>query len=92
MERWMKHLAAAGVLAACLAVPSLGLANETVNINAASAAELAAAIPGVGATRAEAIVADRTEHGPFKSVDDLALVSGIGPRILDEARAKLRTE
>lgn len=36
-------------------------------------------LPGVGPATAEAIVAYREEHGPFRSVDDLLDVPGIGP-------------
>ena len=52
-----------------------------VNINTATAEELQA-LPGIGRTRAEAIVAYREEHGPFTYVEDLRGVSGIGEGIL----------
>lgn len=52
-----------------------------ININTASAEELQA-LPGIGETRAEAIVAYREEHGPFTYVEDLRGVSGIGEGIL----------
>lgn len=52
-----------------------------VNINTASAEELQT-LPGIGKTRAEAIVAYREEHGPFTFVEDLRGVSGIGEGIL----------
>jgi competence protein ComEA len=45
-----------------------------VNINTADAAAITGAhIKGIGKKRAEAIVAYRQQHGPFKSVDDLNL-------------------
>jgi len=50
-----------------------------VNINAASAAELAL-LPGIGPVRAERIVRYREEHGDFASVDDLARVPGLGAK------------
>lgn len=53
-----------------------------ININTASAEELQA-LPGIGKTRAEAIVAYREEHGPFTYVEDLRGVSGIGEGILE---------
>jgi competence protein ComEA len=62
---------------------------EPVNINTADAATLATALEGIGASRAEAIVAYRTEHGPFQSVDDLAQVQGIGEKILEANRGNL---
>lgn len=49
-----------------------------VNVNAASASELQS-LPGVGATKATAIVQDRTANGPFASCNDLVRVVGIGP-------------
>lgn len=52
-----------------------------ININTATAEELQA-LPGIGKTRAEAIVAYREEHGPFIYVEDLRAVSGIGEGIL----------
>jgi len=42
------------------------------------------AIPGVGASTAAAIVADRTSNGPFYEIDDLRRVRGIGPSALAE--------
>ncbi|QRY84042.1 ComEA family DNA-binding protein [Tsukamurella tyrosinosolvens] len=49
----------------------------TVNINTASATELDR-LPGVGAATAAAIIAYRDKNGPFRTVDDLGKVSGIG--------------
>ncbi|MCS3781997.1 ComEA family DNA-binding protein [Tsukamurella ocularis] len=49
----------------------------TVNINTANATELDR-LPGVGAATAAAIIAYRDKNGPFRTVDDLGKVSGIG--------------
>lgn len=49
----------------------------TVNINTANATELDR-LPGVGAATAAAIIAYRDTNGPFRTVDDLGKVSGIG--------------
>jgi competence protein ComEA len=62
----------------------------TVNINTADAATLAAALDGVGAARAKAIVEYREAHGPFRSVDDLAQVKGIGEHVVDANRSRLK--
>ena len=62
---------------------------EPVNINTADAATLAAGLQGVGMSKAAAIVAYRTEHGPFHSVDDLVQVKGIGDKLLEANRANL---
>jgi competence protein ComEA len=60
-----------------------------ININTASADQIAEAMVGVGASKAEAIITFRKEHGPFKSVDDLALVKGIGEKTVEKNRANL---
>lgn len=60
-----------------------------VDINTADAAALAQAIKGVGTKRADAIVAYRKEHGPFKSVDELAKVPGIGAKVVEENRQNI---
>ncbi len=58
--------------------------SEPVNINKASAAEIAKALNGVGMSKAEAIIKDREANGPFKSADDLARVKGIGTATLSK--------
>jgi competence protein ComEA len=71
----------------CLAV---GTANaEVVDVNSADAVSIAANVIGIGPAKAEAIVAYREANGPFKSVDDLLLVKGIGSATLDNIRDKL---
>jgi competence protein ComEA len=50
-----------------------------VNVNTANAQQIAKALNGVGIKKAEAIVAYRTQNGPFKSTADLMKVKGIGP-------------
>ncbi len=49
-----------------------------VNINTASAAELAKYLPGIGPTTAARIIAYRTQHGTFSRIEDLMKVKGIG--------------
>jgi len=63
-----------------------------VNVNTADAATLARELKGIGIKRAEAIVAYRQKHGPFKSVDELALVKGIGPAAISKNRELIRTD
>ena len=41
-------------------------------------------LPGIGETRAKAIVVYRAEHGPFRYVEELLSVPGIGEGILNE--------
>jgi competence protein ComEA len=58
-----------------------------ISINSSSAGELEA-LPGVGPVLAARIVAHRESHGPFRSIDDLGDVSGIGPSILGQIRGQ----
>ncbi|MFC4819328.1 ComEA family DNA-binding protein [Dokdonella ginsengisoli] len=63
-----------------LALPALAWAQ--VDLNRADAKMLAEAMTGVGLTKAEAIVAYRDAHGPFRSIDELAKVKGIGAKTI----------
>jgi len=78
---------------AMLAVALLGFAAAAgaapVNVNTANADALAANLEGVGPSLARAIIADRTEHGPYKSAADLARVKGIGPKVIERNRASI---
>jgi competence protein ComEA len=53
-----------------------------VDINHATAEELDA-LPGVGPSTAAKIVSEREANGPYKSVEDLMRVPGIGAKKLD---------
>jgi len=64
----------------------------TVNINTADAATLANSLKGVGTSRAEEIVRYREAYGPFKSVDELTDVKGIGKSTLEGNRAIITLE
>lgn len=68
---------------------SASAAAGPVDLNAADAAALDA-LPGIGPVLAERIVAWRTEHGRFASVDELGEVNGIGPAILADLRDLVR--
>lgn len=67
-------------------------APATVNINKADAGTMAAALKGVGNSRATEIVRHREAYGPFTSVDELAEVKGIGQSTLDDNRALITLE
>jgi competence protein ComEA len=49
---------------------------QTVNINTATAEQLDA-LPGIGPTKAQAIIDYRNEHGRFNSIEDIQNVKGI---------------
>jgi competence protein ComEA len=60
-----------------------------VDLNAATMAELDA-LPGIGPATAQAILTYRERNGPFRTVDDLGEVQGIGPARLDALRDLVR--
>lgn len=62
-----------------------------INLNRATAAELEA-LPGIGPTRAAAIVEYRQRQGEFKTVEDLVKVRGIGPTTLQGLRDLVTVE
>ena len=62
-------------------VPDKAAPGEQLNLNPATAEELQR-LPGIGESRARAIVADREENGPFRIPEDLTRVAGIGEGIL----------
>lgn len=79
-------------LALCLAFALPALAATPVNVNTADAQTIAASLDGVGMSKAEAIVAYRKAHGPFKNVDDLGKVKGIGAKTLSRNRDAIRLD
>ena len=62
-----------------------------VNVNTADAATLANELKGIGLKRAQTIVDYRAKHGPFKS-DELALIKGIGPKVIQKNRADIKLD
>ena len=69
----------AGGLLAARPLRDLPAVACALDLNRASVAELMA-LPGVGRVRAEAIVLHRVRRGPFRTLDELAGVDGIGPK------------
>ena len=69
-------------------VTQLGLAPgaaAAVNINSATKEQLES-LDGIGPVKAQAIVDHRKAHGPFKTVDDLRNVKGIGTKRMEKLR------
>jgi len=58
-----------------------------VDLNTASVEELQA-VKGVGASKAEAIVQHRKQHGPFKRVEELDDVKGFGKKTVERLRSE----
>jgi competence protein ComEA len=63
--------------------------SSPVDINSATAEQLDA-LPGIGPATAAAIIADRQANGPFRSVDDLGRVRGIGDAKLAQLRGLVK--
>jgi competence protein ComEA len=85
-EESMKKL----LLALIMWIAIYGIALAAVNINTATKEELTS-LKGIGDKRAQEIIDYRTKHGPFKSVDDLEKVPGIGPGIMKQIRSDVTT-
>ena len=85
MQRLYMALAFALLAQLSLSVPALA----AVNINTASQDEFVALHKGLGPAKAQAIIDYRKANGPFKSVDDLKHVKGIGAKRLEKLRPEL---
>ncbi len=97
-NRWSSRIAVLLALAVLVAVaPGTELlaadrsdtAGTPIDVNRATAKELTA-VPGIGETLAKRIVAFRDEHGPFRRVEDLMKVKGIGEKSLQKLRPHVR--
>ena len=86
MENIKRKILAALVI---LAAPAFAVAGP-VNVNTADAETISAELQGVGITKAIAIVEYRKANGPFKSVEDLTLVKGIGERTVEINRKNIQ--
>ena len=60
-----------------------------VNINTADASQLAAVLKGIGLKKAKAIIEYREKFGPFKSIDELTAVKGVGAKTIEKNRLKI---
>ena len=76
------------VLSALFATAALA-GVERVNINTADAATLDRVLNGIGPSKAEAIVLYRKANGPFRSIDQLASVKGIGLATIEKNRDRI---
>ncbi len=59
-------------------IPKYASTVKKINLNEATLSQLTHSFRGIGPKRAQAIIAYRQHHGPFKSVTELAEVKGIG--------------
>lgn len=63
--------------------PGSSTGDETIDLNTADTDQLEQ-LPGIGPVLAERIITYREEHGPFEAPEDLANVSGISTRMVEE--------
>ena len=77
------------LLAFLMCFASMAALADAVDINSADANTLSRVLKGVGPDKASAIIAYRKEHGPFKNVDQLAEVKGIGKKLLERNRDQI---
>jgi len=78
------------VLSAVLTVASFSVFAVPVNVNKADSALIADSLSGIGVKTAEKIVKYRDANGPFKQVDDLLLINGIGDKKLNKIRPDVK--
>jgi competence protein ComEA len=101
MFRMCLSIAAAGLLAAAQpnvasgaqqkparAAASKPALTSPININAASAGQLQG-LPGIGASTAARIVEYRQKNGPFKKIEELMNVRGIGEKSFLKLKAQI---
>jgi competence protein ComEA len=55
------------------------VSTETINLNTATVAQIAT-LPGIGAKTADLVVQYRTKNGPFKKIEEIMNVRGIGEK------------
>lgn len=65
--------------------PQEGETKNLVNINTSDESGLTT-LNGIGPSKAKAIIAYRTENGPFKTIDDLKNVTGIGEKTFESLK------
>ena len=98
MKRWTTWTC---LLVACLLLAWLSPVSQAdpagtekdsrININKASIEELVE-LPRVGEAVAKRIVLFREQNGPFKKVEDLKSVRGIGDKVFDQIRPSIRVD
>ena len=88
---WLRAFVLALPLALAAAPFAASALDGVVNLNTASAEELSL-LPGVGPSRARAIIELRQQRGGFKRIEDLLEVKGIGESSLAKLKPYLAVE
>ena len=72
------------------AVSMLGIA-ESVDLNTATAAEIAKQLHGIGSAKAQKIIEYRQQFGPIDTPEELLVIKGIGEKTLEKNRSRMIT-
>ena len=62
--------------------------SDKISLNKATKEQLLS-LPGIGESKANAIVAYRTEHGSFQKIEDIMNISGIKNGVFDKIKDKI---
>jgi len=74
------------LLLALSSISNPALSASPLDINTATAEQLAAVMVGVGNKKSQAIIQYREQNGAFNALDELIFVKGIGPSLLKKNR------
>jgi len=94
---WNVRILTLGLLVCAFAASLAGAAESgaqkptPIDLNKASEEQLMT-VPGIGEAIAKRIVTFRDEHGPFRRVEDLMRVKGIGEKSLERIRPYVKVE
>ena len=83
----MKHL----IFATVLSLMTLNASAEPVDLNTASAQEIAKSLNGIGLSKAKKIIEYRNRFGPIDTPEELLAIKGIGEKTLEKNRSKMMT-
>lgn len=83
----MKSIYLSAVLA--VSIFSAGINAAPVNINTASASDIAESLQGIGVSKARAIVNYRKQHGKFKNASEIVHVKGIGNSTFEKNKSDI---
>ena len=83
----MKHL----FFAIVLSLMTLNVFAEPVDLNTASAQEIAKSLNGIGLSKAKKIIEYRNQFGPIDTPEELLAIKGIGEKTLEKNRSKMIT-
>ncbi len=82
VSHWVWIMLVIGLL---VSSPTYALGADKVNINSATVEQLEA-LPHIGPKTAKRIVEYRKSHGRFNSIEELAVIKGIGEKRLEKLR------